>query len=279
VCTVACDDADGDAMCVAQARGAMCSPARGGDATCAGLGRVCDVECARDRDCAALGGAFACQDGRCRAGGAGEGGSGAGEAGAGGAPAGGTGGGAGAGGEPMPGSDAGGVALDGGAAPDAGSICNLPLQPGPCEAAIPRFYYAPDERRCLDFIYGGCQGNDNNFQTQAECEAACSVMRPLPGPGSCEVGGVVYPDGSDGIDDPGSCNTCSCSKGQLVCTDIACPEPCPEGTTYGTVCLQCGLAGGCSMSSTGCLPGCDDDLDCSQNGSACLDGLCQMLCL
>ncbi|KAH8351770.1 hypothetical protein KR084_010524, partial [Drosophila pseudotakahashii] len=51
--------------------------------------------------------------------------------------------------------------------------CNLPKVQGPCKAMIRRFYYNPGDKKCTKFIYGGCQGNGNNFLSIEACEAAC----------------------------------------------------------------------------------------------------------
>lgn len=53
------------------------------------------------------------------------------------------------------------------------AICNLPPAPGPCRAAMPQWFYNPKKQRCMRFIYGGCGGNDNNFDTKEECKKAC----------------------------------------------------------------------------------------------------------
>ncbi|XP_077064713.1 kunitz-type protease inhibitor 2 isoform X2 [Siphateles boraxobius] len=53
-------------------------------------------------------------------------------------------------------------------------LCRLPSAVGKCRAAFPRFYYDVTNQTCKQFIYGGCDGNDNNFNTQEECEASCS---------------------------------------------------------------------------------------------------------
>ncbi|KAK7171702.1 hypothetical protein R3I93_004108 [Phoxinus phoxinus] len=53
-------------------------------------------------------------------------------------------------------------------------LCHLPSAVGKCRAAFPRFYYDVTNQTCKQFIYGGCEGNDNNFNTQEECEALCS---------------------------------------------------------------------------------------------------------
>ncbi|CAL1298900.1 unnamed protein product [Larinioides sclopetarius] len=52
-------------------------------------------------------------------------------------------------------------------------FCEIPSNPGDCEALITRFYYDSVEERCKEFIYGGCGGNSNNFETEEECKAIC----------------------------------------------------------------------------------------------------------
>jgi hypothetical protein len=47
---------------------------------------------------------------------------------------------------------------------------------GPCDAAISKYYYDTKARRCKHFLYGGCQGNRNNFNTLRECEKKCSTQ-------------------------------------------------------------------------------------------------------
>uniref|UniRef100_A0A0C9SDN8 Putative serine proteinase inhibitor n=1 Tax=Amblyomma americanum TaxID=6943 RepID=A0A0C9SDN8_AMBAM len=53
------------------------------------------------------------------------------------------------------------------------AICRLPPDEGICRASIPRFYFNPAEGKCSFFIYGGCEGNENNFETIEECEKTC----------------------------------------------------------------------------------------------------------
>ncbi|VDO01728.1 unnamed protein product, partial [Rodentolepis nana] len=53
------------------------------------------------------------------------------------------------------------------------AICNLPQDTGPCRAQLPRWAFDASKGQCVQFNYGGCRGNENNFETIQECEAAC----------------------------------------------------------------------------------------------------------
>ena len=54
-------------------------------------------------------------------------------------------------------------------------LCALPMKIGTCRAAFPRYFFNIHTMECEMFIYGGCDGNDNNFGTEAECHQACAV--------------------------------------------------------------------------------------------------------
>ncbi|KAA2235905.1 hypothetical protein F0L74_32960, partial [Chitinophaga agrisoli] len=56
---------------------------------------------------------------------------------------------------------------------NANPDCLLPIKTGPCRGSFPRYAYDSSEDKCVEFIYGGCQANANNFETIEECEAAC----------------------------------------------------------------------------------------------------------
>jgi len=50
-------------------------------------------------------------------------------------------------------------------------VCSLPPAAGPCKAYVPLFYHKNGQ--CLEFIYGGCMGNGNKFNTIDECQTTC----------------------------------------------------------------------------------------------------------
>ncbi|BFZ04338.1 hypothetical protein BsWGS_07377 [Bradybaena similaris] len=51
--------------------------------------------------------------------------------------------------------------------------CTLEPAEGNCRAHIERYYYDITAAQCQLFIYGGCQGNGNNFETVEACQATC----------------------------------------------------------------------------------------------------------
>ncbi|VDP16485.1 unnamed protein product [Heligmosomoides polygyrus] len=57
--------------------------------------------------------------------------------------------------------------------PKSKEVCQLPLEKGPCRAIIQRFGYDAETGDCVKFEYGGCAGNENNFETRKECRKTC----------------------------------------------------------------------------------------------------------
>lgn len=51
--------------------------------------------------------------------------------------------------------------------------CLLPKDSGLCLALFPRFFYDWRKNQCVQFNYGGCQGNANRFPNLHSCEKAC----------------------------------------------------------------------------------------------------------
>uniref|UniRef100_A0A8P4FXL4 Amyloid-beta A4 protein n=1 Tax=Dicentrarchus labrax TaxID=13489 RepID=A0A8P4FXL4_DICLA len=55
-------------------------------------------------------------------------------------------------------------------------VCWANAETGPCRAMLPRWYFDHQEGRCAQFIYGGCGGNRNNFESEEYCLSVCSSV-------------------------------------------------------------------------------------------------------
>nr|XP_027204924.1 papilin-like [Dermatophagoides pteronyssinus] len=53
--------------------------------------------------------------------------------------------------------------------------CHQPMAKGPCRAYFVQYYYSAEENRCQMFIYGGCDGNENRFDSEEDCEKVCKT--------------------------------------------------------------------------------------------------------
>ncbi|XP_008287997.1 amyloid beta precursor like protein 2 [Stegastes partitus] len=64
------------------------------------------------------------------------------------------------------------------------AVCTLEAETGPCRASMPRWHFDMSQRKCVRFIYGGCAGNRNNFDSEEYCMAVCKrlIMPPTPQP-------------------------------------------------------------------------------------------------
>uniref|UniRef100_A0A7M4FR78 Amyloid beta like protein 2 n=2 Tax=Crocodylus porosus TaxID=8502 RepID=A0A7M4FR78_CROPO len=66
---------------------------------------------------------------------------------------------------------------------DVKVVCSQEAMTGPCRAVMPRWYFDPNKRKCIRFIYGGCGGNRNNFESEEYCMAVCKkIIPPTPVP-------------------------------------------------------------------------------------------------
>ena len=54
-----------------------------------------------------------------------------------------------------------------------GNLCSQPITPGNCRGYFPRYGFDQATGQCKSFVYGGCGGNSNNFETLEDCKAAC----------------------------------------------------------------------------------------------------------
>ncbi|XP_055022592.1 kunitz-type protease inhibitor 2 [Boleophthalmus pectinirostris] len=62
-------------------------------------------------------------------------------------------------------------------------VCSMPIVTGICKAMIPRWAFDAEIGVCVSFVYGGCGGNNNSFESQEECEAACAGVKGHTGKG------------------------------------------------------------------------------------------------
>ncbi|KAK2854621.1 hypothetical protein Q7C36_006490 [Tachysurus vachellii] len=56
---------------------------------------------------------------------------------------------------------------------DSNDVCYLKKDVGPCKKYVTKWFYDQEKNKCIRFIYGGCNGNLNRFDTQYECETRC----------------------------------------------------------------------------------------------------------
>ncbi|KAL3188602.1 hypothetical protein MRX96_022604 [Rhipicephalus microplus] len=58
--------------------------------------------------------------------------------------------------------------------PTPPDVCTLPKQPGPCYGLLMMWYFDTATRECRNFTYGGCEGNDNRFESLELCKQRCA---------------------------------------------------------------------------------------------------------
>lgn len=58
--------------------------------------------------------------------------------------------------------------------------CHLPKSVGACTGYEPMWYFDDDRKQCLQFVYGGCLGNNNKYATREACESVCAAGLSLP---------------------------------------------------------------------------------------------------
>jgi len=55
-----------------------------------------------------------------------------------------------------------------------------PRQIGPCYDYVMQYSYVSSTGHCEAFYYGGCEGNDNRFESREECETQCMKETTTP---------------------------------------------------------------------------------------------------
>ncbi|XP_044783533.2 trophoblast Kunitz domain protein 1 isoform X1 [Bubalus bubalis] len=54
------------------------------------------------------------------------------------------------------------------------ALCLEPKVTGGCNAVMTRYFYNAQTGLCKQFVYGGCEGNGNNFEKLEDCMKTCS---------------------------------------------------------------------------------------------------------
>lgn len=52
-------------------------------------------------------------------------------------------------------------------------VCEQPVDISFCRMNDRRWFYNKDTQKCEEFVFGGCNRNENNFLTKQACEARC----------------------------------------------------------------------------------------------------------
>ncbi|KAF3430423.1 hypothetical protein E2986_10746, partial [Frieseomelitta varia] len=144
-------------------------------------------------------------------------------------------------------------------------ICYATVDPGSCNGDITAFYYDAHNQMCQAFIYGGCEGNANRFQTEEQCERLCGKFHGqdtcnLPvDPGECRGSFQKY------YYDPvsricrefvyggceGNANRFSTmAECESICIHHEEPVPSGNDTSLSTICKEPVDIGSCTSGST-----------------------------
>lgn len=175
-----------------------------------------------------------------------------------------------------------GDAGSGGAGAASGDECTLAPDGGPCDAFFPAYYHDAETGVCRPFVYGGCQGNVNRYDTLEACQAACHGGSPNFD--ACETG-------SDCIVTSAAC-CAQCEpvtahafiaihrlrerdvKGECQVACGACPEPDPNSVPVAPNYLAACVEGECRLLDLRETPAaeCEVDDDCAlRDGSRCCE--------
>lgn len=57
---------------------------------------------------------------------------------------------------------------------EAAAVCRQPMKRGYCRALHHKWAWSQAARACVSFVYGGCGGNENSFDSEETCLRVCS---------------------------------------------------------------------------------------------------------
>ncbi|XP_051176833.1 tauPI-stichotoxin-Hcr2b-like [Leptopilina boulardi] len=52
-------------------------------------------------------------------------------------------------------------------------VCLQPIEVGICRAEVKSYGFDSTQQKCVQFVYGGCNGNENRFTKLEDCQVAC----------------------------------------------------------------------------------------------------------
>ncbi len=166
-----------------------------------------------------------------------------------------------------------------GAGGEPSDSCRLPAESGPCEAAFERWYFNAERGVCQVFTYGGCDGNENNFESLEACHEACAGhgmvdVTACDGPTECVVTAAQCCGGSSTptVADVTAVNTSSLEEFTAPCQLVDCVSTLyPIPAYFGATCSG-GHCVAFDVRETE-LTACNAPSDCFlRNGLSCCEG-------
>lgn len=65
-------------------------------------------------------------------------------------------------------------------APKVTNVCQLDVDYGACQSYVHKWFYNRETNQCDVFVYGGCLGNENRFDSQSDCREVCMAEEGKP---------------------------------------------------------------------------------------------------